>query len=130
MGNPVSILIVENEYLAAHSEKLELENMGYKVYLAFSGEKAIEMITSNMEIRLILMDIELGKGIDGIQAADIISSKYDLPVIFLSNHIDYFIPQPEDSMWNESFCRKNSQPELIKRKISNVLENCDLYLHM
>ena len=53
-----------------------------------SGEKAIEAVDSDPEIALVLMDIDLGKGIDGTQAAEKILEKHNLPVAFLSSHTE------------------------------------------
>jgi len=40
------------------------------------------------EIDLVLMDIDLGKGINGIQTAEKILQIKELPIIFLSSHIE------------------------------------------
>ncbi|WP_280113294.1 response regulator [Salinispira pacifica] len=71
------------------AEKKELENKGYIVYLVTTGKKAIETITQeNLPVDLILMDIDLGSGIDGTQAAQIILKEKDIPIVFLSSHTE------------------------------------------
>ena len=83
-----TILLVEDESSFARSEKASLEKYGYDVTLAASGEKAIEAIKGNPAIRLILMDIDLGEGIDGIETADLISGQSAVPIVFLSDSVD------------------------------------------
>ena len=82
-----TVLLVEDEPVAAISKKRALTGKGYNVTSADTGEKAIEMMDNTDSIPdIILMDIELGAGIDGISAAEIIQKKHDIPVIFLTFH--------------------------------------------
>lgn len=83
-----TILLVEDESIIALSEKMALENYGYTVLTVNTGEKAIAEVTPSSGIDLILMDINLGKGIDGTRAAEIILKNLDIPILFLSSHSD------------------------------------------
>ena len=65
-----TVLLVEDEALIAMSEQKMLEKYHYRVILAYSGEEAIEIATATPGIDIILMDINLGAGIDGTQAAE------------------------------------------------------------
>jgi CheY-like chemotaxis protein len=82
-----TVLIVEDQVLIAMGEKIALENCGYKVLTANTGDTAVEMVKSLLPIDLILMDIDLGKGIDGLETAIRIMSNqnHDIPIVFLSN---------------------------------------------
>lgn len=62
-------LLVEDEAFIAMNEARMLKKHGYEVVTVYKGEKAIEMVEKGPEISLILMDIDLGKGIDGTEAA-------------------------------------------------------------
>ena len=66
-----TILLVEDEALIAMAEKKTLDKFGYDVLTVNSGKKAITAFNSN-KIDLILMDIDLGGGIDGTETAEII----------------------------------------------------------
>ena len=82
------ILIVEDEAITAMDLALELEGLGYEVCGAEdNAEDAIETAIREKP-DLILMDIRLGDGPDGIYAAEQISKHYDAVVIFLSAHSD------------------------------------------
>ena len=81
------ILIVEDEQIVAMDIHNRLQDMGYGVAaIASSGEEAIRK-TADLRPDLILMDITLGKGMDGIEAANQIHEKYNTPVIYLSSNI-------------------------------------------
>ena len=65
-----TILLVEDEALIAMDEARMLEGYGYAVIIAYSGEEAVAAAKSNPAIDLILMDIDLGPGMDGTGAAE------------------------------------------------------------
>ena len=80
------ILIVEDEAIIAYDTKTKLETEGYKVVdIVDSGQKAIKS-TEIHKPDLILMDILLNGDMNGIEAAEIISEKNNIPILFLSAH--------------------------------------------
>jgi PAS domain S-box-containing protein len=82
------ILIVEDEGLIALDLKSRLRRMGYQVVdMAPSAKKAFSAI-ENKKPDLILMDIVLNGPMDGIEAAEIIRARWDLPVIFVTANAD------------------------------------------
>ncbi len=88
MKSKVKILIVEDQFLVANDIKDNLENLGYEISaIATSGEKAVKKAGEG-KTDLVLMDIVLRGEMDGIEAAEIIRSRFDLPVIFLTAYRD------------------------------------------
>ena len=84
----ISILVVEDEGLVAENLADKLEQLGYAVAgIAVQGQEAVEMAL-RLRPRLILMDIQLEGPMDGIQAAEAIRNRYDVPVIYLTAHSD------------------------------------------
>jgi PAS domain S-box-containing protein len=82
------ILIVEDEMLVAHSIRLTLERLGYTVAgLAATGEKAVQMALQSPP-DLILMDIRLQGPMDGIEAAEQIRARLDVPVVYATANTD------------------------------------------
>lgn len=77
-----TILLVEDEAIIAITEKKTLERYGYKVITANSVENAINIFKTDKDINLILMDIDLGKAIDGPDTAKIILEEREIPVVF------------------------------------------------
>jgi len=78
---------VEIEYLP-ESKKIPLEKFGYTVLTANSAEKAIDLFNNDSTIDMVLMDIDLGEGMDGTQAAEMILKHRDIPILFLSSHTE------------------------------------------
>jgi AmiR/NasT family two-component response regulator len=82
------ILIAENERIIAIDIKNSLHRMGCEVMeIVSSGEEVIRKVKEEKP-DLILMGITLGGALDGIETAEIISSKYDIPVIYLTSYSD------------------------------------------
>jgi len=83
-----TILLVEDEAVIAMSEAALLEKEGYSVIVSYNGKDAVEKAKGGGAIDLVLMDVDLGKGMDGTEAAEAILREHDLPVVFLSNHTE------------------------------------------
>lgn len=84
-----SLLLVEDNPIIALSEKMELEHFGYTVRHEMNGEAAVAAALEESDrFDLILMDIDLGKGIDGTEAAMRILNHVDIPIVFLSSHTE------------------------------------------
>ncbi|HKJ86810.1 MAG TPA: response regulator, partial [Spirochaetia bacterium] len=80
------ILFVEDEVIVALAYERLLRKHGYSILQASSGESAIEAVRKDDSIDLILMDIDLGSGIDGIDASVVILATRSLPIVFLTGH--------------------------------------------
>jgi two-component system, response regulator PdtaR len=81
------ILIVEDEGVVAMEIMSELEALGYAAATYDSGEETLEDIELSMP-DLVVMDIRLQGKMDGIETAERIREKHDIPVIFLSAYTD------------------------------------------
>ncbi|MCP4539927.1 MAG: GAF domain-containing protein [Chloroflexi bacterium] len=82
------ILVVEDEVVVAESIRNNLENLGYGVPdIADSGETAIEKAGATHP-NLVLMDIKLSGDMDGIEAAEQIRVRFDIPVVYLTAFAD------------------------------------------
>jgi two-component system, response regulator PdtaR len=81
---PAGILVVEDDINVAAVLEARLESFGYKVCdIARTGLKAIEGQDSHQP-DLVLMDILLEGDMNGIEAAEQISAKSDVPIIFIT----------------------------------------------
>ncbi|WP_115720299.1 EAL domain-containing protein [Gallaecimonas mangrovi] len=88
MHQSAKILVVDDEAIIAMDVAEQLEEFGYQVVgIAHSGEQAIKLI-KEMQPDLVLMDIVLGAGIDGIQTAAKAKQDANIPFIFLSAFSD------------------------------------------
>jgi CheY-like chemotaxis protein len=82
------ILIVEDEAIIAMEMEGNLQSQGYEITAVVnSGEKAIEKAEADTP-DLILMDIRIKGDRDGIETAELIRHKFDIPVIFSTAYLD------------------------------------------
>ncbi len=78
------ILVVEDQSTMAKIITAQVEELGYSVTaVASSANQAIDLATSKQP-DLVLMDIRLGKGMDGIQAATEISRHSSAQIVYLT----------------------------------------------
>jgi PAS domain S-box-containing protein len=83
-----SILVVEDEALTAKDLQRSLQRMGYEVLdTASSAYEAIDLALEHKP-DLVLMDIHLDGEADGIEAAVIIRSRCNIPIVFLTAYAD------------------------------------------
>lgn len=82
------ILVVEDDEIIALDIHHKLERLGYAVCdVVNSGEEAIRQ-AANLQPDLVLMDIRLKGGMDGVEAAAHIRTLLQIPVIFTTAHTD------------------------------------------
>ncbi len=103
-----TILLVEDEAVIALKLERLLKKNPYDVKIAYSGEEAVAIIDSDDSIDLVLIDIDLGRHMDGTAAAEIIMKKRPLPVVFLSNHTDPEIVERTYKITSYGYIVKNS----------------------
>ena len=82
------ILLVEDNGFNAQVTATILNNYGYQTEVVATGEEAVAKIRGGQCPDLILMDIELGQGMDGAQAALTIQQYSDVPIVFLTAHTE------------------------------------------
>jgi two-component system nitrogen regulation response regulator NtrX len=79
------ILIIDDEASIRESLSEILEDEGFSAVMAPSAEKGIELL-EDISIDLVLLDIWLGDGMDGLTALAKIKEQHDIPVIMISGH--------------------------------------------
>jgi len=123
MNNPQqkTILLVEDETVTMMVETHLIKSFGYDVVPAKSGEEAVKIATGNDKIALILMDVNLGAGIDGPEAARQILAKRNLPVVFLSAHTDKEYVERIKGIAGYGYVVKNSSNIVLQSSIEMAL---------
>ncbi len=83
----IKVLIVEDELLFAEDLSEKLVGLGFEVTTVVpSGEEALQEI-HRLRPEVILMDIKLSGKWDGIETTRRINLEYDIPIIYLSEHV-------------------------------------------
>jgi CheY-like chemotaxis protein len=115
------ILLVEDQAIIALVESKIIEKNGFDVRTAYSGEQALDILEEDCEFSLILMDIDLGEGIDGTETAQRILAKHDLPVAFLSAHTEPEVVLKTEGITSYGYIVKNSGETVLITSIKMAL---------
>jgi len=84
----IQILVVEDEFIVAEDIRRNLEKLGYLVNGVYrTGEDAIAAIKENVP-DIVLLDISLQDGMDGIETATMIRKMVHIPFIYITAHSD------------------------------------------
>lgn len=111
------LLLVEDDTITALAEKALLERAGFAVTRAATGEQAVEAVGNGESFDLILMDIDLGSGIDGTEAATRILALRELPLVFLSGHIEPDIVAQTEGITSYGYVVKNTGETVLLASI-------------
>ena len=116
------ILVVEDEAILAMNLQDKLLDLGYEVpAMAESGEQAIQMV-EQLRPDLVLMDIKLKDGMDGVEAARLIRLKYDIPIIFMTAYGDDQTIQRAVSSGAKGVLMKPFRPSQLNHLLVNAFQ--------
>jgi two-component system, response regulator PdtaR len=88
MKRNIRILVAEDERIVAMDLKQTLQKLGYQVTsIVNTAVDAIQKVEVEKP-DVVLMDIMLDSLLDGIEAAHIISYKYNVPIIYVTAYTD------------------------------------------
>ena len=83
-----TVLIVEDERIVALDLQYQLRRLGYAVSdVASSGEEALDRVEETHP-DVVLMDIRLEGAMDGVETAEELRDRSDVPVVFLTAYAD------------------------------------------
>lgn len=118
-----SILIVDDEWLIAFNLQVSLQKLGYRISgTARTADEALE-VAERTKPDLILMDIRIEGELDGIQAAERIQKKMDVPVIFMTAFADEeTFNRAVDKASMFGYISKPFQPQALKNSIEIALK--------
>lgn len=116
------ILLVEDDPITAKVEAVAIRSFGYEVVFACNGEEAVEKALSDASISLVLMDMELGEGIDGPEAARRILEKRNIPIVFLTSHTEGKYVEKVRNIKRYGYVIKNSGDFVLRSSIDMAFE--------
>ena len=113
--------MVEDERLIAEDLQWRVSRLGYTVVaLAATGPEAIRQALLHRP-DLVLMDIRLQGAMDGIEAAAVIRSHLDLPVVYLSADADAMALARADATRPAGFLHKPVSDQDLEHTLARAL---------
>jgi len=122
----ITILIIDDEPNVCSSLQGVLEDEGYTAYTAQSGEKGLEQL-ARQEVNIVLLDILMPGGIDGIETLRRIKSDYpDVGVIMITGHGSYEYALEAGKLGALDFIEKPLSIDKVLTRIEQALKNMRL----
>lgn len=121
------ILLVEDDAIIAMCEKTTLKRYGLEVEVAHTAQKAVQLAETSNDIHLVLMDIDLGNGMDGTEAAEQILRSKELPIVFLTSHSEREIVKKVKGITRYGYVLKNSGEFVLIEAIQTAFELFDAH---
>jgi PAS domain S-box-containing protein len=84
----VKILVVEHQPPDGSEVVRTIRTHGYAVDTACSGKEAVRKLERDPEIALVVTDIDLDNGMDGLETVRRMLERIDLPVVFLTGRAE------------------------------------------
>lgn len=110
--------MVEDEAIIALAQAQLLRKHDFEVVHAQSGEEAVTLAAAEADLSVILMDIDLGSGIDGTEAAQRILAKRDIPILFVTSHAEKSFVDRVKKITSYGYVLKNSGEFVLIEAIS------------
>lgn len=79
----MTVLVVEDDSIILEGLKISLEQEGYQVVSASTMKDALDIVNSEKELHICLLDVMLPDG-DGYQICKAVREKSDIPILFLT----------------------------------------------
>ncbi|PKL18508.1 MAG: hypothetical protein CVV49_05330 [Spirochaetae bacterium HGW-Spirochaetae-5] len=118
-----SILLVDDDRVTAKLKAKNLEKDGFNVVAVDSGFSAFNAIEElKFKFDLVLMDIDLNSGLSGIEAAEVILSKYKIPVLFLTSNSDSATAKKARSVSFYGYIPKDARHYVLVEAIEMAIE--------
>lgn len=122
------ILMVEDDMIIAADISMQLTKLGYEVIgINTRGEDALRTIENNRP-DIVLMDIVLTGKMNGIETAEVILDKFQVPVIFLTSNSDDATFQKAMAAKPYAFIAKPFQKSDLERSLQLTLQRIEVEL--
>jgi DNA-binding response OmpR family regulator len=116
------VLIVEDDALIGLYEERTLSALGYEVERATNAREALRLAgEAGAGHDLVLMDIDLGEGMDGIEAAFELRKYSEAPILFLSSMSEAEVAARAEGLGAWSFFPKGVGAAALARRIEGLL---------
>jgi len=94
----------------------------FSTILVKTGEEAVKEVAENREIQIVLMDLELGDGMDGIKSSEMILEKRNLPIVFCTGYSEKEYIKKIKNVSRYGYVLKSAEEAVFVETISIALE--------
>ena len=116
----MNIIILEDDPLIANELHHLVEDCGSRVFGGTNNAEKAIMMAVDLQQDLIIADVELGAGGDGVDAAINIREKAHIKSIFLTGSNDYATRDRAQAAWPLSFIKKPFSQQDFKATLAGA----------
>lgn len=121
-GNLETVLVVDDEYELLEVASTYVEEMGFRVLAATNGEQALRTLAKNPNIELLLTDIVMPGGINGVElAAAVRKINPQVKVLYTSGFPEGVIADKSGAQLDAPLVAKPYSRDGLARAISGIL---------
>jgi two-component system, response regulator PdtaR len=117
VGQPVAVLVVEDEPLVRTIIALTLEDAGFKVYEAANADQALGLLSECEDIRVLFTDVDMPGSMDGLELAHYAHSSHSVWIIVTSGRRRVAL---RDLPPNAIFMEKPYPPSLVVNRLREM----------
>ena len=87
-ASPTCLLLVEDDALVRLTVAMMLEDHGFGVVEAATGEEALRLMEEGLDAPVMVTDVDLGAGVSGLELADKLRARRpDLVIVFITGRV-------------------------------------------
>lgn len=118
---PPVVLVVDDEAPIRHAARRILEAGGYKVLEAENGARAVELLTDDIAVDLLIADLEMPELTGEEMARQLLAQRRDLKVLYVSGYVDRLLNERPILWEGEAFLEKPFTFEGLNEAVSLLL---------
>jgi two-component system, cell cycle sensor histidine kinase and response regulator CckA len=115
------VLIVDDEAPIRTAARRILESDGYRVLEAENGARAIELLTDDVAVDLLMADLQMPELAGEEVARQFRAQRHDLKVLYVSGHVDRLLDERPTLWEGEAFLEKPFTLEGLSEAVSLLL---------
>jgi two-component system cell cycle sensor histidine kinase/response regulator CckA len=121
LGGSGTVLVIDDEEIVRRTAQATLERYGYKVLVASDGREALESLSENPDIGLVLLDLTmpLMSGVEALR--EMRRLRPDLPVILSSGYNEVEAMRRFEGQGLAGFVQKPYTAERLVKKVKAAL---------
>lgn len=124
------ILVVEDEPIVAKDIQQSLRRLGYEVpATATSGEEALRK-AGETKPDLVIMDIVLKGQMDGVETAQHLKERFDVPIVYLTAYADHQTLERAKTTAPAGYMLKPYQPNELRTTVELALHRSQIDRHL
>lgn len=86
--SPTCLLLVEDDALVRLTVAMMLEDHGFRVVEAATGEDAMRLMQEGLDAPVMVTDVDLGSGLNGLELADSLRARRpELVIVFITGRV-------------------------------------------